>query len=84
MNKTHLKREYKTHLKRECRTRHEVIKTLQKRNYLVEIIDRFGRSVILNTKKHFLYDRPYINEEYQKELVRREKIKKKEKNNGNE
>jgi len=84
MSKTHLKREYKTHLKREYRTRHEVIKTLQKKNYLVEIVDRFGRSVILNTKKHFLYDRPYINEEYQKELIRREKTKKRRNKDDNE
>lgn len=61
----------KTALKKMYPNRHRIIKTLRERNYLQEIVTRTGRSVCLNFMKHFLYARPYINEEFQKEMLRR-------------
>jgi len=50
--------------------RHKIIKSLREKNTLVEIITRGGKEVVLNPYKHFLYKKPYKNQEYQKELWR--------------
>ncbi len=55
--------------------RHKIIKALREKNNLIEVVDRFGRIVILNPIKHFLFERPYKNEEYQRELFRQMKMK---------
>jgi hypothetical protein len=41
------------------------------KNPLVTITDSMGHEIVLNLAKHILLKRPYLNLEYQRELIRR-------------
>ena len=40
-------------------------------NSTITIVDEAGHEIVLNIAKHILFNRPYKNLEYQRELIRR-------------
>tara|TARA_Y100000310_G_C20694461_1_gene824526 strand:- start:3921 stop:4154 length:234 start_codon:yes stop_codon:yes gene_type:complete len=58
-------------LKKKNPDRHKIIKTLRTKDTLQEIVTKRGKSIALNVSKHFLYNKPYINQEYQQEMLRK-------------
>ena len=57
-------------LKKKYPNRHRIIEILRENDDLHKMVDTNGNEIILNLRKHFLYGRPYKNEEYQNELER--------------
>jgi hypothetical protein len=57
-------------LKKLYPNRHRIIEILRENDDLHTMIDNNGNEVILNIRKHFLYGKPYKNEEYQMEMER--------------
>jgi hypothetical protein len=45
-------------------------KELRKENTLKTIVDQNGHEIVLNLEKHFLFNQPYVNKEYNIELMR--------------
>lgn len=53
--------------------RNRIFKELRKKNTLEEVNDRRGNTVYLNLTKRILFDKPYKNEEYEAERMRKMK-----------
>lgn len=56
--------------KREQPRRNAIFKQLRTKNTTEEFNDRRGNSVFLSMGKRILFDRAYINPEYEKERIR--------------
>ncbi len=48
--------------------RKEIFQLLRSANHLIPYTDEYGNQVILNPVKHFVYQRPYKNDAYNREL----------------
>ena len=60
-------------LKLKYPNRGVIFEQLRKENFIETVIDRNGKSIALNLKKHLLFGKSYKNEEYQNELLRFQK-----------
>lgn len=54
-------------------SRNFLIKQLRKQNNLEEINDSRGNPIVLNLTKRIVFDRPYVNQEYEKQRIRKMK-----------
>lgn len=52
------------------KNRNKIFKYLHNENILESIVDRRGNNVFLNLTKRIMLNRPYKNEEYEKERIR--------------
>lgn len=57
-------------LKNNVKNRHLIIKALRENNHIQHIVDKKGNIIALNMMKHYLYQMPYANKEYNREMVR--------------
>lgn len=61
----------KKRLKKNFPKRHKAILMLRKmKDTTREIITKSGSSILLNLDKHFILQKPYKNQEYNKEMIR--------------
>ena len=57
-------------LKKKYPARHKLIMALRNNDNLIEFISKEGHSIYLNIMKHVMFNKPYKNLSYQKEMMR--------------
>lgn len=57
-------------LKKLIPNRHKILLALRKENNIKQIVTRRGHLVCLNPMKRMMFNKPYVNEEYKKEVAR--------------